>query len=110
MRQFHTAVLDTFHEITPDYATEPFETAWASEATFFVRAEVASANTGDITFAVELSPDGITWVDEGGRLVLPQGEQLAFVRIRHFGGWLRLRYLEGALEENQTTVYLVLKE
>lgn len=110
MRQFHTAVLDTFCDLENGYTTEPYEAAWAGEATFFIRTEEAKPNATTARMKVEISPDGMTWVEEGGVLELDRAKTLSFVRVTHFGGWLRLRHTDGSTDGFQATVYLVLKE
>ena len=59
----------------------------------------------------DLHPDGVNWVDEGTAFE-PMGEAgLYFVRVRHFGGWLRLAGpVEGEGAAFKLTVRLVLKE
>jgi hypothetical protein len=71
-------------------ATEPVEAGWASEAVFFVRA--LGAVEGEMPDArIQLSPDGMRWVDEGAATPMPVGgEDLRVLRVRHFGNWLRL--------------------
>lgn len=110
MRQFYTVVLDTFRDLSNGYATEPYEAAWASEAIFYVRTDAVGAGAGPVGFTVEISPDGMAWVDEGTTLTVRAGDELAFVRVTHFGGWLRLRHTTGPADSLQATVYLVLKE
>jgi hypothetical protein len=62
------------------------------------------------TVCVQVSPDGLYWCDEGSALALPTDPDVpTFVRVRRFGGWLRLA---GTLPDGmQATViaYLVLK-
>lgn len=72
-------------------ATEPYECGWAREAVFFVRA-LAAQNIPDFTSAhVQVSPDGMRWVDEGTSLLLPvHADEMDFCKVSHFGGWLRL--------------------
>jgi hypothetical protein len=72
-------------------ATEPYECGWAREAVFFVRA-LAVENVPDFASAqVQVSPDGIRWVDEGTGLLLPVAPGgMEFAKVSHFGGWLRL--------------------
>lgn len=110
MRQFYTVTLDTFRDLADGYTTEPYEAAWSSEAIFYLRVEQAKADAEPLTLVVEISPDGITWVEEGGDLTVDPSKQLSFVRVKHFGGWLRLRHTTGSAESIQATVYLVLKE
>ena len=72
--------------------TEPYECGWAREAVIFVRALTAEGMEGDLAFAqVQVSPDGMRWVDEGTSVVLPtQADGMEFAKVAHFGGWLRL--------------------
>jgi hypothetical protein len=93
------------------FESEPCEAAWATEAIYFVRALAREGSTVGAVARVQLSPDGMHWCDEGSEMPLPsEAEGVSFVRIRHFGSWLRL---VGELPEGtQLTViaYLVLKE
>ena len=110
MRQSQTAVLERNVTWTDDFKTEPYETSWAGEALFFVRAlEVDDLPTGAAA-KVQISPDGMHWCDEGSKLILPQANDVAFCRVSHFGGWLRLmgQLPDGALMK--VIVYLSLKE
>ena len=69
--------------------TEPYECAWAKEAIFFVRALEAKGAAGKAR--VQISPDGMHWADEGAKLKLPAKKgEVAFVKVAHFGGYLRL--------------------
>jgi len=74
------------------FATEPYECGWAKEAIFFVRALSIAAPAGTVgTVKVQISPDGIRWIDEGSSFVLPQAEgDTSFCRVSHFGNWLRI--------------------
>ncbi len=93
MRNTYTAVLARGELWQDEVATEPYEAAWAGEALFFVRVTGVPGAAGlQGTGQVQLSPDGMHWVDEGASLVIQaQVEHLAFARCSHFGGWLRLR-------------------
>lgn len=93
MRNTYTAVIargdlwqDTVH-------TEPYEAAWAGEAIFFVRVlEVVSGTQAATAVAkVQISPDGMHWVDEGSQCsIAARAEALSFAQVGNFGGWLRL--------------------
>src|SRR5690606_38042416 len=109
MRQFYTVVLDTFKDLDNGYATEPYEAAWASEAIFYVRVDQVRDGAGPLELVVEFGPDGMAWVEEGGTLTVDTSKQLSFIRVTHFGGWLRLRHTSGPAASVQATVYLVLK-
>jgi hypothetical protein len=110
MRQSYTAVIERNVEWQGDFATEPYEAAWASEAIFFVRAlEVAGKVVAARPARVQISPDGMHWCNEGSALLLPDEPGVTFCRVSHFGGWLRL---VGELPEGarlKVIVYLSLK-
>src|SRR5215211_6119053 len=95
MRRSYTAVVARNERLTGDWATEPYEAGWATEALFFVRLLVDGAPPGaapppvDLQARVQLSPDGLLWLDEGATLP-PLAGGGAFVRVREFGNWLRL--------------------
>jgi hypothetical protein len=71
-------------------ATEPYEAGWAREAVIFVRAlKPATGAPGQAR--VEISPDGMRWVDEGTYFSLPtRANEVTFARVAHFGTWLRI--------------------
>jgi hypothetical protein len=93
IRNTYTAVVARGETWAGRVETEPYEAAWAGEAIFFVRALEAAPGAAALAVAarVQISPDGMHWVDEGTRLELPaQAGAVAFARVREFGGWLRL--------------------
>lgn len=71
-------------------ASEPYEAGWAREAVVFVRA--LKQPVGEQPLArIEISPDGMHWIAEGGEFALPgEKDGLAVARISHFGNWLRV--------------------
>ena len=73
-------------------ATEPYECAWAREAIIFVRAlKPPRLPQGGMHARVQISPDGMNWVDEGTLVPLPDTKgTLTFARPGPFGGWLRV--------------------
>jgi len=113
MRESLTAVVERNTTWRGEFASEPYECAWAGEAIFFVRCLAAEGlNEYDWASAeVQISPDGMHWCDEGTMISLPTvADGVTFARVSHFGGWLRLT---GELREGTTLtvlVYLVLKE
>lgn len=114
LRGSYTAVVERNREWQDKFATEPYEAAWASEAIFFIRAlavEGTHASTDRIQARVQISPDGIHWVDEGTEIALPTAQDdVTFCKVIHFGGWLRLC---GELQPDikiRVIVYLALKE
>ncbi len=108
-RQVYTAVVERNVTWEGNFATEPYEVGWASEALIFIRALQSSVRGH--TAAVQVSPDGIRWLDEGTRIRLPEPpDGLSMARVTHFGNWLRLA---GELRPGQTCtvmVYFVLKD
>jgi hypothetical protein len=107
-RTSYTTVLERNTVWQGDFATEPYEGAWASEAVFFVR---ALANGAEARARVQISPDGIHWCDEGTTLALPaDADTVSFCRVAHFGGWLRLAGTVAAGQTATVIVYLTLKE
>jgi hypothetical protein len=92
LRESHTAIVARNERWTGEAATEPFEAGWASEAIFFLRALAAEGAAGEGRAHVQISPDGIRWVDEGTSAPVPgAAEGIAALRVAHFGSWLRLR-------------------
>ena len=109
LRQSHTAVIERNVRWDGDWATEPYEAAWAIEAIAFVRVLERRNVDRVVSLRTQISPDGIHWCDEGGVLTVEVGQEIAFVRITHFGGWLRF---VGGLEEGEglkVIVYVNLK-
>ena len=94
VRRSYTAIVERNVRWKGEFASEPYEAAWASEAIFFVRAlqVLPSAEIGQNSAAVQISADGIRWVDEGTRFDLPRkDDEVTFCKVKHFGGWLRLK-------------------
>jgi hypothetical protein len=76
---------------TGSAATEPYECGWAKEAVLFIRALKQPTLPEGTRARVQISPDGMRWADEGTTVVLPtKPDGLAFAKLAHFGGWLRL--------------------
>jgi len=111
MKQSHTVVVERKEEFTDQLQTHPYEVAWASEAIFFLRVEELSGESPELDAAVQISVDGVNWVDEGTTLG-PVGEEGDyFAKVSHFGGWLRLSgKVRGDNARFILTVQLVLKE
>ena len=92
MRNAYTAVLARGDVWAGEVHTEPYEAAWAAEAVFFVYVmEVTQGNAAHAVARVQLSPDGLHWVDEGAQMQIEaHRDALSFARVNNFGGWLRL--------------------
>jgi hypothetical protein len=114
MRHFYTATLERHTKFSGTFATEPFEAGWALEAIFFVRIETLTGlggelgEAGSVDAKVQISADGIHWIDEGTAFKTQHSCGDYFIRCNHFGGWLRL--LGNVNGHTELTIHLVLKE
>lgn len=89
VRQNYTAIVERNRLFQCDFTTEPYECGWASEAIFFIRKLETTGPVTGLALRVQISGDGMHWCDEGSTLILTESE-VDFVRVRHFGNWLRL--------------------
>ncbi len=103
VRQNLTITIERNVHARGTFATEPYECGWASEAIFFVRKMDAAADLAGQQLKVQISLDGMRWCDAGAAVSLSAAE-VDFVRVTHFGNWLRLA---GALPEDSETRVLV---
>lgn len=71
-------------------ASEPYEVAWASEAVIFLRSLDGEGAPEQARAWVQISPDGLHWVDEGTMLPIPKKGELSTARISNFGTYLRV--------------------
>jgi hypothetical protein len=104
MQQSLSVVLERNARLSGEFATEPYEAAWAREARWFVRALDLS---GTLEAATQISPDGLHWCDlDGCTMSLRQAGMVSHA-VREFGGWLRLK---GVVDgDAKVLIYLVLK-
>ena len=104
VRRSYTATVERNVLWQGEFATEPYEAAWASEAIFFVRALAVSPDFSG-SARVQISADGIHWVNEGASFDLPTTkDRVTFCKVSHFGGWLRIR---GGLQGSESITVLV---
>ena len=90
MRHSTTAIVARNETWTGVSATEPYEAGWASEVVIFVRA-LRDTSGASAKARVQISPDGMRWVDEGTSLDLPKArDEVTFARLGHFGNWVRI--------------------
>ncbi len=86
-----TAVIARNETWTGPSATEPYECGWAREVLMFVRALAVQGMPPHTPARVQISPDGMRWLDSGDTLDLPTAaDGQSFVRVGSFGSWLRL--------------------
>jgi hypothetical protein len=111
MREFNTAPLEVKKELSEDLQTHPYECGWASEAIFFISIEDVSGEGANLDAAVQISNDGYNWIDEGTGFEPMTEKGLYFVRVSHFGGWLRLDCsISGIDARFKLNIQLALKE
>jgi hypothetical protein len=109
MRRSFTAVIERNKTVTSDFATEPYEAGWASEARWFVR--VMDTAEGALSVVPQISPDGLFWCDEGSPALEMKQPGVYSLALREFGQWLRLRCsVSGARPSIKVMIYLALKE
>jgi hypothetical protein len=109
MRNFHTAALERNKIFTSNFTTHPYECGWASEAIFFVDITELEGSEVSLKFNVQISADGVKWIDEGSAAAAGKAG-MSFVRVSRFGGWLRLNVaVDGRDVSGETTIHLVLK-
>lgn len=98
MRMFNASHLEVKKYFTEDFQTEPYEAGWASEVIFFIMVEEMKGKDVSLTARVQLSHDGVNWCDEGTVSDPVVREGLHFIRVRHFGNYLRLACTVGGEE------------
>lgn len=111
MKQFQTTITERKLDFTADFETQPYEAGWAREALCFVRVESVTGGAAQLDAAVQISVDGLRWIDEGTSFQTMNSAGDYFVKISHFGGWLRLRAaIKGDGAQFNLTIWWVLKE
>lgn len=106
MKEFYTVVLDRLTQFKGELASEPYEAGWADEALVFLRIHSFPSEC-NVSFRVQISPDGIIWADEGSEKKGINKEGVYFLKIKEFGGWLRL--IVESDKEIKVTTYIALK-
>ena len=105
-----TAVVERAQNQLGPFATEPYEGGWAHEALIFLKA-LRAPEGSRVTGRVQISPDGVDWIDEGATFPPLTQVGLSFVRVRHFGNWLRvIGEVDGPDTGVDLVVYLSLKQ
>jgi hypothetical protein len=91
MQQSLTVVLERNTVLTGDFATEPYEVAWAREARWFIRVLELRGTGTRMEAHTQISPDGLRWCDLGDTTQTVRSTGLTTWPVREFGGWLRLK-------------------
>ena len=87
---FNASHLEVKKYFTEDFQTQPYEAGWASEVIFFIMVEELSGTDPALVAKVQISHDGVNWCDEGTVSETIDKEGLHFIRVKHFGNYLRL--------------------
>lgn len=90
MRESITAVVARGDVWSGVAASEPYDVAWAGEAVIYLRSLGAEGRPEQARAWVQISPDGIRWIDEGSMLPVPRVDEISSVRISNFGTFLRV--------------------
>ena len=90
MKQFNAAHLEIKKSFTEGFETHPYEVGWADEVIFFVYIEEV-VGRGTFDAKVQISHDGIHWADEGTAFTTITEKGLYFVKVSHFGNYIRLK-------------------
>ncbi len=90
MKQFNAAHLEIKKSFTEGFETHPYEVGWADEVIFFIFVEDI-VGTGTLDAKVQISHDGIHWADEGTAFDTITEKGLHFVKVSHFGNYIRLK-------------------
>lgn len=110
LRHSYTAVVERAHPLSGEFSTEPYEAGWASEALIFVKVRDAMESGQTLQARVQISPDGIDWVDEGTEFPVIREKGLYFVKLTNFGNWLRVAGRTASSDRPvRATVYVALK-
>lgn len=110
MQDFYTAVVELQQPFQSEFATEPYETGWAYEANFFVSSHGDVSDFDRLKIGVQVSSDGISWVEEGTTIQIPGSQLPVRIPVSNFGGWLRLHGdVIGGEESATLTIHLALK-
>jgi len=91
LQQSLTAVLERNAILTGEFATEPYEVAWAREARWFIRILDLRGTETHLEAKTQISPDGLRWCDLDESKINMREPGLTSWTVREFGGWLRLK-------------------
>lgn len=109
MRQSYTAVIERAEPLSETFATEPYEAGWACEAVLFIRTLEDSAAAATVRARVQMSPDGIHWVDSGTSFPDLTGAGITHAPMTNFGNWLRVAGTVDGGGPAKALVYVALK-
>lgn len=110
LKRSFTAVIERNVTVQGRLETEPYETAWAGEARWFVHVLAGDATT-ELQIASEISPDGLTWCPHEAKPAKRIGPGLITLPLTMLSPWQRLVLTtQPASSPIKVIVYLTLRE
>ena len=110
LKRSFTAVVERNVTVSGRLETEPYETAWAGEARWFVHVLSADPKT-TLQIASEISPDGLTWCPHEAPAAKRLGPGLITLPLTMLSPWQRLVLTSQPAEDPvKVIVYLTLRE
>ena len=100
MKNFQASAVERRITVDNIFTSHAMEAGWATEAIFFLIVEEIEGINPVIDAAVQISADGINWINEGTLIPGITKPGHYFARVSHFGNWLRV---EGRLDGEGTT-------
>jgi hypothetical protein len=109
MHESLTVLIERNFELTTDFVTEPYETAWAREARWFLVLDNEPDPQWSVRLETDISPEGLNWcpLEDAESTVVDR--RVTSWRVREFGGWLRLRGTVSGQGYAKGSLYLALK-
>lgn len=89
LKRSFTAVVERNVTFQGRLETEPYETAWAGEARWFIHVLSADPHT-TLSISSEISPDGLTWCPHEAAPVSRMGPGLLSLPLKMLSPWQRL--------------------
>ncbi len=92
LAESYTAVIARGEDWVDGSTTEPYEASWAREAIIMLRTLESGTLAQGAKAHVQISLDGMRWVNEGTSLDIPtEVDGISMARLGHFGHYLRLK-------------------
>lgn len=110
LKRSFTAVIERNVVVDGKLVSEPYETAWAGEARWFVHVLSGDPDT-TLTIHSEISPDGLTWCPHEAEAVQRTGPGLVSLPLKMLSPWQRLVLVtQPSARPIKVIAYLTLRE
>ena len=91
IRKVFTAPMQVFSPVANgEFALEPYEAGWATEAVAMVYVHEAHGDSPRMDLRAQISVDGVRWIDFGQAFDPITGPGGYYLSLDRFGNWLRL--------------------